>query len=142
MVGLARAIYSDTPGRDPSVLLDTDRFPTPETVEDHLLGSFIPTVYRQQPHNRRWDPERVHHWLGYLARHLDRLGTRDLAWWELGTTMRRSSRILVVGLVVAVVFGLIVLFEAPFDIRSAASPADLLRTNRTTVVLQLLIFGP
>ncbi|MBE8526014.1 helix-turn-helix domain-containing protein [Amycolatopsis sp. H6(2020)] len=93
MVVLARTVYSDAPGDDPSVLLDSRRFPTAEAVEDHLLGSFVPTVYRDRP---RWDPGRAGRWLGYLARHLDRLGTHDLAWWRLGGSLRRSSRIVAV----------------------------------------------
>ncbi|MET8847858.1 helix-turn-helix domain-containing protein [Amycolatopsis sp. NPDC004625] len=93
MVVLARTVYSDAPGEDPAVLLDTERFPTAEAVEDHLLGSFVPTVYRDRP---RWDPARARRWLGHLARHLDRLGTHDLAWWRLGGSLRRSSRILAV----------------------------------------------
>ncbi len=96
MVGLARAIYSDAAGPDPSALLDTDRFGSQYELEGHLLSSFIPTVYRD---DSRWDHEQVRGWLGYLARHLDRLGTQDLAWWQLGNGMRRASRMLVVGLV-------------------------------------------
>ncbi|HEV2779742.1 MAG TPA: helix-turn-helix domain-containing protein [Actinophytocola sp.] len=105
MVGLARTVYSDTPGQNPTDLLDTTRFPTRKALEDHLLGRFVPTVYRTQPPQqpgpgrhgpfRTWDPERVQHWLGYLAQHLDRLDTRDLAWWQLGSTLRDSSRILI-----------------------------------------------
>jgi transcriptional regulator with XRE-family HTH domain len=105
MVGLARAIYSDAAGRDPSVLLDTGRFGSQYELEDHLLSSFIPTVYRDQ--HARWEPERVRGWLGYLAQHLDRLGTHDLAWWQLGSAMRRRSRTLVVGLVAGLGVGLV-----------------------------------
>jgi transcriptional regulator with XRE-family HTH domain len=105
MVGIARAIYSDTAGRDPMELLDTERFDSQYALERHLLGSFIPTVYRDQPGRRRWDPERVRSWLGYLARHLDRLGTHDIAWWQLGSTMRLWRRIVVAGLVAGVAFG-------------------------------------
>lgn len=113
MVMLARTSYSDTPGRDPAELLDTGRFATPEAIEDHLLDSFIPTVYRYQPDNRptgqrrRWELDRVQHWLGYLATHLDRLGTRDLAWWQLNSTLRRSSRVLAAGIVAALAIGLV-----------------------------------
>jgi transcriptional regulator with XRE-family HTH domain len=105
MVGLARASYSDPGGRDPSVLLDTDRFGSQYELEDHLLGSFIPTVYRDQ--RSRWDPDRVRSWLGYLARHLERLGTPDLAWWQLGTTVRRWRRALIVGLMCGLAVGLL-----------------------------------
>jgi hypothetical protein len=108
MVALARAIYSDAPDRDPAELL---RFSTREAVEQHLLSNFIPTAYRAQPGpHREWDPDRARQWLGYLAQHLQNLRTHDIAWWELGTSMRRSSRAvlvaLVVGLVNAVVNGL------------------------------------
>jgi transcriptional regulator with XRE-family HTH domain len=105
MVGLARTIYSDTPDHDPAVLLDTGRFPTPDAVEEHLLGNFVPTVYRHQAEDRRLDPDRVRHWLGHLAHHLTRRGTHDLEWWQFGTSLRRPVRVLVVALVVAVFIG-------------------------------------
>ncbi|MFD2420333.1 NACHT domain-containing protein [Amycolatopsis pigmentata] len=95
MVALARTIFSDTPDHDPAELLDTDRFDSPEALKDHLVGNFIPTVYQDLP-GQRWDLDRVRRWLCYLAQHLDRLGTPNLAWWQLGNTMRRSSRILTV----------------------------------------------
>ncbi|WP_274383608.1 NACHT domain-containing protein [Saccharothrix deserti] len=107
MVVLARTIYSDSPEHDPAELLDTDRFPSREALEDHLLGTFVPTVYRRRPSEQEWDLERVQRWLGYLADHLTRLGTHDLAWWQLGTAMRRPSHLLVVGLAVGLVMGLV-----------------------------------
>lgn len=105
MVALARTIYSDTPDHDPSALLDTDRFSSPEAVADHLLANVVPTAYRHHP--PQWDPDRVEQWLGYLAGHLKQLGTHNLAWWEVGTTMRHRSRMLVVGLVAGLAFGLV-----------------------------------
>ncbi|MFJ8533156.1 NACHT domain-containing protein [Streptomyces sp. NPDC093591] len=114
MVTLARTIYSDTPDHDPASLLDTDRFAGPEELEDHLLDNFIPTVYRrrlpQAPgHGPRptFDPERARHWLGYLAHHLDRLQTPDLAWWRLGSGLSRSTRTLVTALMVGLAIGLV-----------------------------------
>ncbi|GAA1135733.1 MULTISPECIES: NACHT domain-containing protein [Streptomyces violaceusniger group] len=116
MVALARTVYSDSPDRDPWKLLDTDRFSTPAALEGHLLDSFIPTVYRDQPPAYR---ERVPHWLGHLAQHPGRLpsgdgaqdvgepGTRDLAWWQLGGILGRSSRMCVIGLVSGLAFGLV-----------------------------------
>ncbi|MFD9207468.1 NACHT domain-containing protein [Streptomyces sioyaensis] len=115
MVALARTLYSDTPDRTPSELLET-RFAAPEALEDHLLDNFVPTLYQDQPPARR---ARVLHWLGYLAQHLDRLGTRDLArhpdrpktrdlaWWQLGHSLRRSSRMCVIGLVAGLALGLV-----------------------------------
>ncbi|MEV0082128.1 helix-turn-helix domain-containing protein [Saccharopolyspora sp. NPDC050642] len=104
MVGLVRTVYGET-GEDPADLLDTDRFPTPAALEDHLLSSFVPAVYRPRPSagRRNWDPDRARHWLGYLADNLDRLGTGDLKWWLVGGSLRRSSRILAVVLASAFV---------------------------------------
>lgn len=112
MVALARTIYSDTPGHDPAALLDTRRFGTADELEDHLLANFIPTVYRRQDHvpgrrTRRVDPDRAQHWLGYLAHHLTRLGTPDLAWWQLGRGLRRPTRTLVTALATGLALGLI-----------------------------------
>ncbi|MEU9131635.1 helix-turn-helix transcriptional regulator [Kitasatospora sp. NPDC048540] len=116
MIALARTMYSDTPDRRPDELLDTTRFPDPHAIEEHLLAGFVPAVYRRRaperldngrPHRAQWDPERAQRWLGYLAHHLVRLDRerQDLAWWELGTSMRRSSRTLIVGFLAGLAFG-------------------------------------
>ncbi|GHH52597.1 transcriptional regulator with XRE-family HTH domain [Streptomyces candidus] len=105
MVTLVRSTYNNT-DYDPAALLDTQRFPTPNDLEDHLLGSFVPTVYRRHGAGARrpaWTQDRVQRWLGHLAGHLDRLGTPDLAWWQLGTSLSRTSRILGVVLASALV---------------------------------------
>ncbi|MEU1629661.1 NACHT domain-containing protein [Streptomyces sp. NPDC020096] len=112
MVSLARTIYSDAPRRDPEKLL---HFPTPEALQDHLLAAFIPAVYKPAPkddrdadgprHRHHWTPERAQHWLGYLAAHLEQLKTHDLAWWQLGTIERRSSRMLMVGFLAGMALG-------------------------------------
>jgi transcriptional regulator with XRE-family HTH domain len=103
MVGTARTIYSDTPDHDPAELLDLgDR----ETVERHLLASFVPTVYRHQPGRFGHDVDRVERWLGFLSHHLDRMGTHDLAWWQLGNRMPGWLRMVVSGAVLGVVVGI------------------------------------
>ncbi|GAU65739.1 hypothetical protein SSP35_02_01060 [Streptomyces sp. NBRC 110611] len=114
MVTLARAVYSDTPGSDPAALLDTRRFGSPEELEDHLLDNFTTAAYRPRPDHRPGsgpqravDPERAQYWLGYLAHHLTRLDTPDLAWWRLGRALRRSTRTLVTALVICLVIGLV-----------------------------------
>jgi GTPase SAR1 family protein len=120
MVALARAVYSesdrnrrDDPQHRPEMLLDTDRFSTSQGLEDHLLGSFIPSVYRPRPGDppanrpQSWSPERAQRWLGYLAAHLDRLGTRDLAWWELGRSVPRSVRTIVCGFLSGLSFAVV-----------------------------------
>ncbi|BBC35361.1 hypothetical protein SGFS_066550 [Streptomyces graminofaciens] len=109
MVALARDIYRERPGgadgsrpegarRSPNELLRKGRFRTRESIEEHLLSSFVPAAYEdKQVHGAKrvgWDPERAEHWLGYLAEHL--AGRTDLTWWELGTSMSRRARTAVI----------------------------------------------
>lgn len=109
MVTLARTAYSDDPASDPATLLDTDRFDGPEALADHLLDSFVPSVYRSRPatSRRRYDADRAQRWLGHLAHHLTRLGTTDLAWWRLGRALGRPTRTVVTALVTGLVIGLV-----------------------------------
>jgi hypothetical protein len=51
-----------------------------------------------------WDFEDVRHWLTFLAGHLEGVGTAELEWWKLGTSMSRFARMLVVGIIVGLVF--------------------------------------
>ena len=67
-------------------------------LQDHLLDAFTPAAY-QDPlgdypgrRHRQWDPAQAQHWLGCIAWHLDRLGTHDLAVWQLGTTIPAHPR--------------------------------------------------
>ena len=113
MVALARTMYSDAPDRDPAELLDPARFSAESSIEEHLLAGFVPTVYRRraperatggEPHGyRNWDPEHAGRWLGYLAHHLGRSGRDrlDLAWWQIGDSLRRPTRIIAVMLAAA-----------------------------------------
>ncbi|MGK4579933.1 helix-turn-helix domain-containing protein [Kitasatospora sp. HPMI-4] len=105
MVILARTMYSETPDRDPAELLDTTRFPTARSLEEHLLAGFVPAVYRRRVpeqdtgghrlRQRTRDPERAQKWLGYLAHHLARLDRdrQDLAWWQISDSLPPSTRI-------------------------------------------------
>lgn len=111
MIYLARIIYSSAGSRDPAELLE--RFDSAKDIESHLLGTLVPTVYRapqakqdQREDARQYPLEDVQRWLGYLAHHMNLLDTRDLAWWQLGSSMRRRARMVIVALVVAVVFAL------------------------------------
>ncbi|WP_026257635.1 helix-turn-helix domain-containing protein [Actinopolymorpha alba] len=112
MVALARRIYSDTPDHDPAELLDVDRFGERTAIELHLLGSFVPAVYQGRRGIRSYDLDHVRRWLGFLAHHLDRLGTHDLAWWQLGSRIPGWLRMLVSGLVLGIAAG----FAAAFII--------------------------
>ncbi|MFE2038482.1 NACHT domain-containing protein [Streptomyces scopuliridis] len=112
MITLARTMYSEAPGRDPMELLDTVRFPDARSLEEHLLAGLVPTVYQRgaaEPttfgrRERNRAPERAERWLGYLAHNLDRLNSqrkglawKGLAWWEFGDSLRRSTRVMTVG---------------------------------------------
>lgn len=125
MVVLARTVYSDTPGRDPTELLDTTRFTTPAAIRNHLLAVFVPAAYQRPPLDqsgtgrrrpRHWKPEHVQRWLGYLATHLNQLNTYDLVWWQLGNTIRPRARAVAgsaaFGLVMGAIIGLVTGLDA------------------------------
>ncbi len=123
MVTLARAIYNDIPDHHPGELLDTDRFPTRDHVEEHLLGAYLDTIYDPRndtapptgPRPPKWNPHRARHWLGYLAIHLTKRNTHDLTWWQLPNTLHRHTRILVImapGLAFGIAFVLATMLAA------------------------------
>lgn len=84
MTSLARVAYSEQ-AADPAVLLDRTRFATADSIGDHLLDQLVPAVYSATPTTqaRGWRGGGPGHWLSLLAADLNRLGTRDIAWWEL-----------------------------------------------------------
>ncbi|MGW8396093.1 NACHT domain-containing protein [Streptomyces lydicus] len=87
MVAMARSVYGETTA-DPAELLDP-RFSDPATLEQHLLEAFVPAAFRESP-----DPDRAYRWLGFLAAHLERQHTRDLAWWQLRLALPSPLRAL------------------------------------------------
>jgi transcriptional regulator with XRE-family HTH domain len=107
MVSLAREVYGDGYGPDPAGLLDTDRFPTAESVEEHLLDALVRAVYRDQAESDRYESEHARHWLEYLAYHLRSLGERDLAWWRIGASLPQGERMLVMTLTLGFVFAIL-----------------------------------
>ncbi|MFD4605675.1 NACHT domain-containing protein [Streptomyces sp. NPDC058464] len=76
MVGMARADYNET-GNDPAELLQ-DQFADPAILEQHLLEAYVPAAFADSPHT-----EQAYRWLRYLAGHMQRQTTRQLAWWQL-----------------------------------------------------------
>lgn len=78
MVQLAGAIYADSPA-DPTELLDINRFNDRHSIEAYLLDQFIPVLYTGYL-PRRFRYEDAQRWLSFLAQHLHRLHTHDLAW--------------------------------------------------------------
>ncbi|MBY8844616.1 NACHT domain-containing NTPase [Streptomyces sp. SP2-10] len=100
MVAMARAVYGET-ANDPAELLE-DRFADPVVLERHLLDAYVPAAFADSPH-----AERAHGWLRYLAGHMHRLTTQQLAWWqlrlELPWLLRRLGPILLLGCVAVAV---------------------------------------
>ncbi|MGW1411196.1 helix-turn-helix domain-containing protein [Streptomyces sp. NPDC002403] len=133
MIILARTMYSEAPDRNPAELLDAERFPDENSLEEHLLAGFVPTVYRRRVaerntvgrRERNRDPERAERWLGYLAHHLARLDReqQDLAWWRIGDSLRLSTRLLSVvvssALCVALAEWFVNVINLPFPVGEA-----------------------
>ncbi|TCO54235.1 BTAD domain-containing putative transcriptional regulator [Actinocrispum wychmicini] len=112
MVDLARTAYT-RPSSDPAELLDPSRFADRAGIEEHLLDSFVPAAYAHRPPPpglppaaTRYEPEQGRRWLAFLARHLQRVPTRDFAWWRLVQEIPRPTRGLVFGLPAAVLFAI------------------------------------
>ncbi|HET8660300.1 MAG TPA: NACHT domain-containing protein [Micromonosporaceae bacterium] len=114
MVHLVRTAYA-LPGTFPAELCDPSRFSHHSTIEEHLLDAYLPGVYTSYVAPRLpseqlvsaaalypYPSQHAQQWLAFLATHLHRLHTRDLAWWELDRAVSR----LVYGLVVGVGTGL------------------------------------
>jgi len=113
MVYLASAAYSK-PGSDPADLLALDH---PSEIEEHLLRGYLPAVYTQRarppdpdtahsPRLRDYPPDKALRWLGYLADHLTRHNTSDLAWWQLYRAVPRPMFALAVAVQAALIGGI------------------------------------
>ncbi|MER7516529.1 NACHT domain-containing protein [Streptomyces sp. NPDC126499] len=123
MVALARAAYSDTDA-SPSELLREDVFPDRDAVEHHLLDQFVTAVYRRGPGpdpatgrpGPEWTAAQARAWLTTLARRLQRLGLREIAWWRLTPGVPEAARaaleVLALALTLAVT-GWLVLGQPP-----------------------------
>ncbi|WP_255953753.1 helix-turn-helix domain-containing protein [Streptomyces odontomachi] len=144
MVALARTVYSDSPDHEPAELLRNESFGSSQALEEHLLGCYVSTVYHPEPGRvpvgdraRTSDPDRVGNWLGYLARHLTVLGTPDLAWWRIGSGLRRSSQSLVTALMVGIAVGFV-----DFGVGTLVGPVRVALIDAPIVgLLAGLLFG-
>ncbi|WP_051114944.1 hypothetical protein [Actinokineospora enzanensis] len=89
-------------------LCDRERFPTGQTVEDHLLARVLPTAYDTHPGAPRpaYTLAQAERWLGFLAGQMNREDTRDLAWWRIGRWKPAWPRIAVSGVLVGLADGL------------------------------------
>jgi NACHT domain-containing protein len=97
MVSLARSIFSDT-SADPTELL---ALASVTEVEERLLTGFLPAVYfGAQRVGDRFSVGKATRWLQFLATHLHRLNSYDLAWWQLVYAVPRVAVGLVAGFVI------------------------------------------
>lgn len=100
MVALARTIFSDT-NANPVELL---KYTSAAELEDRFLAGLVPSVYAHTRHdNRPCSAEDAQRYLGFLASHLQRLGTYDLAWWQLVTALPRTAIGLFCGLLITLI---------------------------------------
>ncbi|MGH3831568.1 MAG: hypothetical protein ACRDRS_14175 [Pseudonocardiaceae bacterium] len=122
MVSLVRDIYGpgDGPGALVNELLDSSRFPSRHTIEDHLLDQVLPIAYAQDTDLPAppCTADEARQRLGFLARRMNDEDTRELAWWQIPRWLPVWPRVLlsalavgfvaapVVGFVNALVFGL------------------------------------
>jgi DNA-binding SARP family transcriptional activator len=110
MVDLARIGYG-RPGADPAELLGAE---DAAALEGQLLDSFVPNAYAQVPRSPgrnpktspsgRYTAEQATRWLGFLARHLERTHSRDLAWWQLYRAVPAGTRSALIGVLIASFF--------------------------------------
>lgn len=108
---------------DPAVLLDRDTTRTGRQLQDYLLDSLVPTVFRaraapkgQDQRRQPWrvGPDRAGKALSYLAGYLDGLGNasnargvQDLDWWDLYQVLPASTLILTPALIGTIGCGLL-----------------------------------
>jgi hypothetical protein len=113
MVSLARTVYL-APETTPSELLNVSRFPDREAVERRLFDGLIPTVYPKKPRSsegrqkatRDPTPDQARRWLTFLACHLDRHHTFDLAWWQLTYALSLPQARALAGILTSLTIGL------------------------------------
>ena len=85
--------------KDPTELIDADKFATVEEVREHLFDQFLATAYPEE--NQRVQATR---WLAWVAYHM---GTsQDLAWWDIPAWISRWKLRLTRGLVAGLALGL------------------------------------
>ncbi|MEU7526289.1 NACHT domain-containing protein [Saccharothrix sp. NPDC042600] len=108
-LGLVLRAYA-APDTTPAELLDTTRFATPDAIERHLLESALVRAASGTDTDGYRPGDRAAEWLGFLAAHLGRLDTADLAWWRLGRDVPRAVFVgvaVLVGALVGVFGGLL-----------------------------------
>jgi hypothetical protein len=97
--------YAD-PASDPAELCTGG---SAEVLEGQLLDSYLPNTYAHGPTSPArnvpaapYSVAQARRWLGFLAQHLDRVHSRDLAWWRLHQAVSPDTRAAYLGLATAV----------------------------------------
>jgi hypothetical protein len=106
-ISLLRDVYGDTDPVDE--LLDTGRFPTARSIEDHLLDHAVTAAYTARPGRPRprHSPEAADRALRHLAVRLTEQDTHDLLWWHIPSWADRRPRAIAVGTVVGLLYGVL-----------------------------------
>jgi hypothetical protein len=109
ILSLVRTIYDRGRGR-PAELTEIQRFPSRELVEAHILDEYLSGIYMTSPAPLPVAGDRARHYLEFVACHLDRLGTPNLAWWQMSLAIsglsRRLLRALIVSLAAVLLIGI------------------------------------
>lgn len=90
MLWLARKTYEGSRA-DPRELITDPRFRDQQSIEDHLLDSYVPGKFSNDDaflepsvrRRRRWTGRQAERWLSFLAADLQMTRSRDLAWWRI-----------------------------------------------------------
>ncbi|MFK4066274.1 NACHT domain-containing protein [Streptomyces sp. NPDC029674] len=114
-IWLARTVYA-SPASDPAELT---RCTDAKSLQHHLLDALVPAVFSAEPTAAdpsvpdvrrtaaaRWRPDDARTALAFLAAHIKRQGTDDIAWWELHRTLRPDPAGPLSGPVAGAVLGL------------------------------------
>ncbi|WP_159058227.1 NACHT domain-containing protein [Streptomyces europaeiscabiei] len=80
MLYLARIAYQSR-STNPDELLELPRFGKSEDIEDHLLESYLDTVYRES--RSRYRSARARRYLEVIARQMQSDRTHEFAWWQI-----------------------------------------------------------
>ncbi|MBW5422010.1 NACHT domain-containing protein, partial [Streptomyces sp. BG9H] len=114
-IWLARTVYA-SPAGDPA---EMTRYTDAQSLQHHLLDALVPAVFSAEPAASdpsvpdvrrtaaaRWHPDDARTALAFLASHIKRQGTDDIAWWELHRTLRPDPTGPLSGPVAGAVLGL------------------------------------
>lgn len=113
MVWLARTVFGNT-AECPGLLVSREEdgsrlFPTSSSIKDYLLDHVISATYAttmvDDANYRRVSGKSAERWLTFLAVHMAKCGTYDLAAWHLHRWMNRTSKFLVYGCAFGAVIG-------------------------------------